>query len=88
MHEMSLMRDLLRKVLEVSRAEGAKRVVSINMWLGALSHMSPAHFCEHFREAALGTVAEGAELRIEVSDDPGDPHAQDILFRGLEIEEA
>lgn len=86
MHEISLMRDLMRKVIEVSTAEKAKRVVTVNVWLGALSHMSPEHFQEHFEEAACGTLAEGANLIVEVSDDVNDANAQSILFRGLEIE--
>ena len=86
MHEMSLMRDLMRKISEVASRENARRVVSVNVWLGALSHMSPAHFQEHFDEVAAGTLAEGARLQIETSEDIHDPQAQSILFRGLEIE--
>ncbi len=88
MHEMSLMRDLMSKVLDVSKTERAKRVVSVNVWLGALSHLSAEHFREHFEEESRGTLAEGARLIIEASDDSNDPNAQRILFRGLEIEEA
>jgi hydrogenase nickel incorporation protein HypA/HybF len=83
---MSLMRDLMRKIQEVAGREGGGRVLRVDIWLGALSHMSPEHFAEHFAEVSGGTVAEGAKLSVETSDDIHDPHAQSILFRGLEME--
>lgn len=86
MHELSLMRDLMKKIVEIADREGARRVVEVKIWLGALSHMSPDHFAEHFSEVADGTVAKGARLNVETSDDIHDPNAQSILFRGLEIE--
>ncbi len=86
MHEASLMTHLMRQIREVAVAEQASRVVRIKVWCGALSHMSPAHFAEHFSLAAAGTPAEGAELDVTVSDDPSDPHAQDIVLESVEVE--
>lgn len=86
MHELSLMHDLMKKIREVAAREGARRVTGVNVWLGALSHMSPEHFAEHFAEVAGGTLAEGAKLVLERSDDIHDANAQSILFRGIEIE--
>ncbi|NIO41581.1 MAG: hydrogenase maturation nickel metallochaperone HypA, partial [Burkholderiales bacterium] len=60
MHEASLIMGLMRKIEAVARAEGARRVVSVAVWLGALSHMSKQHFAEHFCRAAKGTIAEAA----------------------------
>ena len=34
--------------------------------LGALCHISPAHFRTHFVQGTHGTVAQGAQLRLEV----------------------
>jgi len=34
----------------------------------------------------VGTVAEGARLKIETNDDETDPHAQDILLDSVEVE--
>ena len=53
---------------------------------GALSHMSRGHFAEHFEQAAAGTIAEGAELDVTVSDDLADPRAQDIVLESVEVE--
>lgn len=86
MHEMSLMKDLMAKICGVVEAHEARRAVGVNVWLGALSHMSKDHFSEHYVEAAKGTPAEGARLSIELSDDIDDPHAQDILLRDIDVE--
>lgn len=87
MHEMSLMRDLMKKITNISEKEKAKRVLGVHVKLGALSHISPEHFRDHFIEESAGTIAEGAELKIEVSQDIHDPEAQDILLKNIEIEE-
>jgi hydrogenase nickel incorporation protein HypA/HybF len=79
------MADLLRKVESVAAREGAASVTGISVRLGALSHMSPAHFREHWQQAARGTVAEGAEIAIESSPDTTDPHAEEILLRSVTV---
>jgi hydrogenase nickel incorporation protein HypA/HybF len=84
-HELSLMADLVRKVESVAAQEGAAGVTSISVRLGALSHMSPEHFREHWQHAAVGTVAEGAEIAIEAGSDPGDPHADEILLQSVTV---
>lgn len=84
MHEASLMRNLMGKILEIAEAEGG-RVSGIRVWLGALSHMSPAHFKEHYDEAAAGTLAEGAWLETEISEDIDHPQAGDILLKSVEV---
>lgn len=86
MHEASLIRSLIRKVGSLADAEDANKVMTVRVWLGALSHMSADHFREHFEEEAKGTVADGALLEIEVSTDIGDPNAQDLLLRSIEVE--
>ena len=84
-HELSLMADLMHKVESVAREEGATAVTRISVRLGALSHMSPAHFREHWQHAARGTLAEGAAIEIEIADDPADARAEDILLRSVEV---
>jgi len=86
MHEASLMRSLMRKIDSLAAAEGAGRVTTVRVWLGALSHMSAAHFQEHFEQASKATVAEGASLEIEESTDIADPNAQDLMLRSIEVE--
>jgi hydrogenase nickel incorporation protein HypA/HybF len=54
--------------------------------LGALVGCSPDHLREHFVEAARGTLAEGAELAVDVRTDPLDPYAGAVLLDSVEIE--
>jgi hydrogenase nickel incorporation protein HypA/HybF len=85
MHEASLMRGLMRKIGEVVEREGASRVVRVEVWLGALSHMSAEHFAEHFAVSSAGTLAEGATLEVTVSEDTGHANAQDIMLVSVEV---
>lgn len=87
MHEFSLINDLMRKTKDIAAQHQAKKVASVRVLLGALCHISPEHFREHFEEAAVGTVADGAELEIVLNPDPNDPHAQDILLDSVKVEE-
>ena len=87
MHEASLMNDLMRKIESSAREQNARKVLGISIKLGALSHMSAGHFREHFSVASQGTLAEGAELKIETLRDLSDPRAQDILLESVEIAE-
>jgi len=80
-HERALMRDLLARMDEAARAEGAARVTSVRVRVGPLSHFSPEHFREHFADAARGTIAEGASV-IVASDAAG----ADVVLESLELE--
>jgi len=86
MHELSLINNLLGKIETVVKSNGGKRAVAVDVWLGALSHISRDRFADYFQEFSRGTVAEDAWLDIEVSDDSDDPNAQQILLRNIEVE--
>lgn len=85
MHEASLMKDLMKKILKVAEENGATRVTGIKVKLGALSHMSPEHFQEHFDQISPGTIAAGAQIEAVQLSDMEDPHAQDILLESVEV---
>lgn len=85
MHEFSLMADLFRKIETISRDNGGDKVVTVKVKLGALSHITPDHFEEHFVEFAKGTPAEGAKLVVIQLDDTKDPNAQDIILDSVEL---
>jgi hydrogenase nickel incorporation protein HypA/HybF len=86
-HEFSLMADLMRKISEIAHRETPEtKVTGVKIRLGALAHISADHFREHFVQAARGSIAEGARLEIDESDDMGDPHAQDIMLESVELE--
>jgi len=82
---MSLLADLMKKVKEIAAANNAGEVVEVTVRLGAMAHISPDHLREHFVEAAVGTVAEGADLVVIESDDMADPHAQNIILDSIEV---
>ena len=85
MHEFSLMADLLRKIEELAKGANANKVTSVKVRLGALSHITPDHFREHFEEATVGTVAEGARLDVTMCERKDDPNAQDILLESVDV---
>jgi hydrogenase nickel incorporation protein HypA/HybF len=85
-HEQTLMRDVMSRIDQIARAEGATRVTRVQVRLGALSHFTPAHFCEHFEDAALGTVAEGATVDAKVVGDATSAGARDVVLESVEVE--
>jgi hydrogenase nickel incorporation protein HypA/HybF len=86
-HEQSLIEALLRQLEEVAAAEGASKVTAVRVWCGALSHFTPEHFREHFERAAAGTLAEGAEVDVELSDEATHPDAAGIRLESVEVED-
>jgi len=86
MHEQALMNDLMRTIAAQAEAEGARRVTRIRVKLGALSHFTPAHFREHFEDAARGTLAEGADVDAELRTDPTEDNAQGVVLESIDVE--
>ncbi len=86
MHETGMVRDLIRRIDQAVAANGAVRVLGVQVWLGALSHLSAEHFREHFEIESRGTPAEGAQLTITESTDETDPRAQRLMLESLELE--
>ena len=87
MHETALVRDIVRRINELARASNARRVTGAKVWLGALSHLSAQHFREHFAIEARNTLAAGAVLDIEVSEDPDHPHALHARLENVDLDE-
>ncbi|HET9324106.1 MAG TPA: hydrogenase maturation nickel metallochaperone HypA [Gaiellaceae bacterium] len=87
MHEQALMDGLMRQIEQVAAADGAARVTAVSVWCGALSHFTPEHFREYFERASAGTVAEGAEVAVEVSDVITHPDAAGVRLESVEVED-
>lgn len=85
MHEFHLMNQLMNKIFALAEEQKAARVTKVSVKLGALSHLSPSHFKEHFDIAAKGTIAENAEIDAEESDDLSDPNAQVVVLKSIDI---
>lgn len=86
MHERALMRDVVARIEELARSEGATRVTRVGVRLGALSHFTPDHFREHFVDEARGTAAEGAAVDAELDGDMTHPRAGDVVLESVEVE--
>ena len=66
MHETALVRDVVRRIEDLARATGARRVTGAKIWLGALSHLSEEHFREHFAIEAQGTRVDDLQETEDV----------------------
>lgn len=86
MHELSLLRDLMKKIDTIAADNDAKRVTRVRVKIGALAHISGSHFRGHFEDAARKTIAEGAVLEVEELTDPNDPEAQHIVLDSVDVE--
>ncbi|NTW55805.1 MAG: hydrogenase maturation nickel metallochaperone HypA [Chlorobiaceae bacterium] len=71
MHEMSIALSIVEAVGSRADAEGASRVSSIELVVGKLSGIEPESLRFCFSAASKGTVAEDAELSIEVREGTG-----------------
>ncbi|MGI8608828.1 MAG: hydrogenase maturation nickel metallochaperone HypA [Candidatus Dormibacteria bacterium] len=65
MHELSIAQSIVEMVDEVAHREGAARVATINLRLGALSSVVEEALQFSFELVAAGTAAEGARLAVE-----------------------
>jgi len=65
LHELTIVRNLLRIVEEKARVYGVKQITGIRLVVGELNLVVPEtlNFC--FEVASLGTVAQGAKLEIK-----------------------
>lgn len=86
MHEMSLLRDLMKKIDTIATDNDAQKITCVRVNIGALAHISGDHFREHFEQAARNTLAEGAQLEVVELTDTSDPHAQDIMLDSVDVE--
>lgn len=65
MHELSLATALIGELEGILRREGARRVCSVTVEIGALSGVEADPMAFVFPMAAEGTCADGAKLLIE-----------------------
>ena len=83
---MSLMVSLMRKIDAIAREQGGVKIAVVRVKLGALSHISPGHFREHFEIAARGGFASEARLEVRKEEDETAPDAQEIVLESVDVE--
>ncbi len=66
MHELSLMEAVRDQALAAARVEGASRIKAISLRIGSLAGVEPEALRFAHIVVMAGTIAAGAELRIEV----------------------
>jgi len=86
MHEEAMVRDVIRKAEEVARREGAGRVTRVRLWVGALSHLDGPELKARWAYAVRGTALDGAEVVVESSRERGDPNAELVMLRSLDVD--
>ena len=87
MHEFTLLAGIMKQIDQIAKQHNADKVSVVRIKLGALAHISPDHFREHFEHSAQGTVAEHAKLEVEQLTDTEDPNAQEIILESIDVEE-
>jgi len=81
-----MVRDLVRRVDEVVRAEGVARPTGVHLWLGALAHCSEAGLRDRWQVEVHGTPLAAVRLDVRVSTDLNDPRAQSIVLERVDLE--
>ena len=64
MHELSVTSSILHIVLNHAAMNGVKRVLSVNLEIGAMSDLQQPWMQKYFDRLSRGSVAQGASLRI------------------------
>ena len=81
------MRDLRRKIVEVSERHGGRRVSRVSLEVGALSHVTEASLRQRWETTFAGTPAASARLTVETASDLADPGAQGVRITEIATEE-
>ena len=87
MHEQSLMNNLMDQIKTLAQDHQGQKITRVQVWLGALSHFTKDHFQEHFDVAAKGSLAEGAQLDMELSEDQQDPNAMGVIIQEIDVDD-
>jgi hydrogenase nickel incorporation protein HypA/HybF len=66
MHELGLAEDVLRKIKDEAKKKQSTKVSWAIVEIGETLITDPPEFKELFATIALGTVAEGAQLELEI----------------------
>ncbi len=66
MHDVTAAQQIARQVLVTAQEQGAGRVERISLALGAMTMLDPESLEFWLEQILRGTIAEGAQVRIEV----------------------
>jgi hydrogenase nickel incorporation protein HypA/HybF len=77
--------EILDEIEKLASQNNAIEVINIKVKFGALTDILPDEFRDQFADASAGTIADGADIDIEISDDRDDPEAQSIILQDVEL---
>ncbi len=66
MHELSICQALIDRVISIANEQNAKQVFSVRVAVGPLSGVEPQLLEQAYPIAAAGSIAESAELKLEI----------------------
>lgn len=64
MHELPIVKQVLKTVLQVAEEEHASRVLKVTLTIGEMHDLIDEWVRKYFVYASIGTLAEGAQLEI------------------------
>jgi Zn finger protein HypA/HybF involved in hydrogenase expression len=88
MHEEALVRDLRRKLEELSRAHGSEPIVRARVAVGPLSHLDEPRLRELWSRTMVGGPAAHAELVVETPRELDGAEAASVVLRSVTFSEA
>jgi hydrogenase nickel incorporation protein HypA/HybF len=65
MHEFSIADEIVKNVLETAKKNKGKKVLSIQLEIGELTHLNGEQVSFWVKELFRGSVAEGAQVKIK-----------------------
>lgn len=87
MHERNVAQDLVRAAGVTAVEEGARRVRSLRIRMGALSHIDPEALRGAVEWWSHGTIVEGAEVEIDVAgSDIDDRRSDEVVLVSVDVE--
>ncbi|MEM4357083.1 MAG: hydrogenase/urease maturation nickel metallochaperone HypA [Candidatus Nitrosocaldus sp.] len=89
MHELALIKDIIARLEAIAIENNARRIRSIRLRFGALTHTPAEVFKEQFKIIAMAegkSILDGTEIEIEVADEMDD-NAQDVILESVELEQ-
>lgn len=84
MHDTRLVREIVARVNTVAREHGVA-IEGVLVEIGALSHITPDAFVDHFEVFAAGSMAEDATLDISRSEDREAEDAFDVRLVSVTV---
>ena len=87
MHEEALVRDLRRKLDELSRAHRSEAIVRARVAVGPLSHLDEPRLRELWTRVMAGGPAAEAELIVETPAALDGPDAASVVLRSVTFSE-